>query len=63
MYPEYIRKMLHIKAHFRKKIFHFFYIVNQKKNKKQKKFVNHCPLPILPFSPNLFTCIYIKNIM
>ena len=40
--------------------FIFSYIINQK---REKKFVNHCPLPILPFSPKLCTCIYIKNIM
>ena len=39
--------------------FIFSYIINQ----KRKKFVNHCPLPILPFSPKLCSCIYIKNFM
>ena len=39
--------------------FIFSYIINQ----KRKMFVNHCPLPILQFSPKLCTCIYIKNIM
>ena len=37
----------------------FYFIINQ----KRKMFMNHCPLPILPFSPKLYTCTYIQNIM
>ena len=58
MYPEYIFKMLHIKRDFRG-IFHFF-LYNQPKTKNVSESL---PLPILPFSPKLCTCIYIKNIM